>query len=86
MTVNGTKLAMTRGDSESININTCTQEFFCQQGNIEVVGIRACKITSSKLGGKCLTQLLECRLILHILVSDTCQLTDRRIDWFLGVN
>ena len=50
-----------------------------------MIGIKSCKVASCELICKYLSQLLECRLILYILIGNTCQLTDLRVDGLLRI-
>ena len=57
-----------------VEVNACTQEFLCQQGHVEVVGVVAGNIAASKYLFNLFRQLLEGWLVLDVIVADACQL------------
>ena len=51
-----------------------------------MVGVVARKVAAGKLVGQRLSELLEGGFVLHVVVGDTRELRDHRIDGLLGVH
>ena len=69
-----------------VEVNACTQEFLGQQGHVEVVGVEARDVAAREhlvqLGG----QLLEGRLVLHVVIRNACQLGNQVLDVAFGID
>ena len=69
-----------------VEVDTSPQELFSQKGDVEVVRVEAGEVRTGKLVCQRLRQLLESRLVLHVVVADTRQLCDNGFDGALRID
>ena len=69
-----------------VEVDSCTQEFLSEQGNVEIVRVETREVRTGELLCQFLGQMLERRLVLHVVVRDARQLGDDGLDGLLRVD
>ena len=68
-------LSVDESTLREVEVDAGTQKFLGEHRNVEVIGVISCKVAVFHFLIQFLSNLLECRSILHVIIADAGQLS-----------